>query len=329
MKKALGAMVLMLIVLFGISALAEEIVLPDPGYYFGRSYDGWMIEFDEYPKEEFDAYTSLLIDKYGMEIYDHYVGKNDEFYDLTMPGAARSEAFVSCFLDTSGVFGMEFYFSKNITLSALEVYESGADEKGAEIAWDDGRMIADPGDFLGYEILVTDILDMTDYKYGGYYFTRYFEEIDMYDLLKYVDALDASPYFEISETSDARSASYRIINFLYTGPDAELAASCKAGHKNKRTSDLYIHIDYRDRERSSFRITTYPGFTVNSPDHVPSPDPDPNPDPSIFTTCSTCNGDGECNYCWGRGYHWNDKNQDCSVCRGSGKCSSCGGKGRK
>ena len=117
----------MLTMLFGASALAEEVILPDPGYYFGRSYDGDMIAFDEYPKEEFDAYTTLLIEVYGMEIYDEHVGKYDEYYDLTMPGVAGSEAFVACGQFGDGTYGMLFDFSKNITLSALEVYTASAE----------------------------------------------------------------------------------------------------------------------------------------------------------------------------------------------------------
>lgn len=327
MKKTLLSMLLALCVLFSSFMLAEEIILPDPGYYFGRSYDGYMIEFDAYPKEEFDAYTQLLIEKYGMEVTDEYAGKHDEFYFLKMPGGLDSKVFISCFQDGSGISGIEFDFGKGIALSALDVYQSAQADGICEIAWDSGRMIADPGDYLGYEILVTDILDMTNYKYGGYYFTRYYDKIDMTDLMKYINALDASPYFEISSTNDASAASYRIVNFMYTGPDDELAALCESSHTNKRICDLYIHIDYRASDSTSFRITSYPGFTVNSADYIPEPDPDPNP--SIFTTCNTCNGSGDCNYCWGRGYHWNDRNQDCSVCRGTGNCSSCGGKGRK
>lgn len=125
--KKIFAILFMLTMLFSASALAEEVILPDPGYYFGRSYDGYMIEFDEYPKAEFDAYTTLLINKYGLEITDAHSGKYDEFFFMKIPGVENSKVFVSCFQDSEGVFGMEFDFGKSITLSALEVYTASAE----------------------------------------------------------------------------------------------------------------------------------------------------------------------------------------------------------
>lgn len=335
MKKLLLTIILAAILLFSTAALAEEIILPDPGYYFGRSYDGCMIEFDEYPKAEFDAYTTLLINKYGLEITDAYSGKYDEFFFMKIPGVENSKVFVSCFQDSEGVFGMEFDFGQNITLRALDVYNARSSSEPGVIAWDDGRMIADPGDFLGYEIKVTDILDMTFYRYGGNYFERFYDEIAMEDILKYIDALDASPYFELCSTGDAKSkyASYRVINFLYTGPDEELAELCEASHKNKRTCDLYVLIEYRDRERSTFRIVSYPGFIVNSADYVSEPTPNPDDPDDLFETCGTCFGDGKCNICDGRGKQrfynatqgWYEV--DCSC--NSGRCRSCNGSGHK
>ena len=337
--KKLCAFLLMALLMVPVWAGADDLVLPDPGYYFGREYNGSYIEFDEYPYAEYNAYVSLLVNQYGMQIMSAYSGESDEFYFLQMPGTEYTRTFIWCYQYSDGC-GIEAYFDNGISLEPLDVYgqrpdaEKPAEEKSAakgQIAWDDGRMIADPGDFLGYEIAVTDILDMTDYKYGGYYFTRYYEEIDMADILKYIDALDASPYFKKSSTSDAKSASYRIVNFMYTGPDSDLAALCKDSHRNKRTCDLYIHIDYRNRERSTFRITSYPGFTVDSVDYVPEPTPGPIPDDRqdcIFCdngSCDNCGGSGFV-YQYAAGYKDTKKKVDCSSCI-NGRCSFCDGRG--
>lgn len=328
--KKLCAFLLMALLMVPVWAGADDLVLPDPGYYFGRSYDGYMIEFDEYPKAEFDAYVKLLTEQYGMQITEEGGMGSDEFVFMEKPGMENTDVFVSCF-KSEYECGMEIIVDTGITLSALDSYKTRSIAEPGIIAWDDGRMIADPGDFLGYEIAVTDILDMTDYKYGGYYFTRYYEEIDMADILKYIDALDASPYFKKSSTSDAKSASYRIVNFMYTGPDSDLAALCKDSHRNKRTCDLYIHIDYRNRERSTFRITSYPGFTVDSVDYVPEPTPGPIPDDRqdcIFCdngSCDNCGGSGFV-YQYAAGYKDTKKKVDCSSCL-NGRCSFCDGNG--
>lgn len=326
--KKLCAFLLMALLMVPVWAGADDLVLPDPGYYFGREYNGYVIWFEEYPIAEYEAYVDLLTGKYCMEITDAGEYTNGKECCLYSPGV---EALVCCFSESNGDFGLEIVIEGDVTLEPLDRYNQRPAPASREIAWDDGRMIADPGDFLGYEIAVTDILDMTDYKYGGYYFTRYYEEIDMADILKYIDALDASPYFKKSSTSDAKSASYRIVNFMYTGPDSDLAALCKDSHRNKRTCDLYIHIDHRNRERSTFRITSYPGFTVDSVDYVPEPTPGPIPDDRqdcIFCdngSCDNCGGSGFV-YQYAAGYKDTKKKVDCSSCI-NGRCSFCDGNG--
>lgn len=278
-----------------------------------------------------------------------YFEEQDGVFDLVYTGAEKVSAAAFGGINVGGhvsvnaneairVTLVEGFRFSDIALAEKEEEPAATDAPDVKtksnpgtIAWDDGRMIADPGDFLGYEIAVTDILDMTNYKYGGYYFTRYYEEIDMADILKYIDALDASPYFEICSTDDASVASYRIIHFLYTGPDSDLAALCKDSHRNKRTCDLYIHIDYRNRERSTFRITSYPGFTVDSVDYVPEPTPGPIPpdrQDCIFCdngSCKNCGGSGFV-YQYAAGYKDEKRRVDCSSCL-NGRCSFCDGNG--
>ena len=320
---------------------ADDYFIPDPGHFFGEtmvktSGRNYTMYFDEDPRDMFNAYVSLLQTDYEMK----KLSITDTDHIFTYDGVHDSGVTISYISGKDG-YRIEVSLHSLVSTGQREQYDPDwsaedepAEEKSAakgQIAWDDGRIIADPGDFLGYEIAVTDILDMTDYKYGGYYFTRYYEEIDMADILKYIDALDASTYFKKSSTSDAKSASYRIVNFMYTGPDSDLAALCKDSHRNKRTCDLYIHIDYRNRERSTFRITSYPGFTVDSVDYVPEPTPGPIPDDRqdcIFCdngSCDNCGGSGFV-YQYAAGYKDTKKKVDCSSCI-NGRCSFCDGRG--
>ena len=333
MKKLL-VMLFVITTIFSITALAAGVILPDPGHYFGRSYDGYMIEFDKYPKEEFDAYVKLLTEQYGMQITEEGGMGADEYVFMEKPGTQDTEVFVSCF-ESEYECGMEIIVDDGITLSELDSYKTRSSSEPGIIAWDDGRMIADPGDFLGYKIQVTEIQDQRNWNYGGNYFQREYEETDTHDIRKYIDALESSPYFEICDTHEAKSASYKQIFFEYVGSDPELIAICEEGRRNpKRTCDLYIQIHYRDRERSTFRIVTFPGFTVNSEATV-NPDPDPDPNSGEEQPCMFCNK-GKCKKCGGEGFvyqyssyekDWREK-KDCSSCI-SGSCTFCGGDGKR
>ncbi|MBQ2700842.1 MAG: hypothetical protein IJF65_06760 [Clostridia bacterium] len=333
MKKPFCAMILALLLLFSAAALAEEITLPDPAFYFNRGYTHpGIIVFDDYPQAEYEAYVSLLQEAYGMKIVKEEASTRYELVYLEAPGVKDSRTCVVCYTNSQDS-GIEFDFGKSITLSALEVYDQQLSQPSGEIAWDDGRMIADPGDFLGYEIKVTEIQDQTNWNYGGNYFQREYEETDIYDIWQYIDALESSPYFEVCDTHEAKSASYKQIFFEYVGSDPELSAICEEGRRNpKRTCDLYIQIHYRDKEQSTFRIVTFPAFTVNSTANVnPAPNPDPNSDGK--ERCLFCDK-GSCKKCGGKGFvyeyaafekDWREK-KDCKSCI-AGRCIHCDGDG--
>lgn len=321
MKKPLLTILLAVILLFGPAALAEEVILPDPGYYFGRTFDGCSIEFDEYPMEECNAYATLLINEYGMEITDTYSGKNDEFIFMEMPGIADSAVYVSCHHNSEG-YRMDFYFDNSITLSALDVYRLQADNTVSEIAWDDGLMIVAPGDFLGYEVSLIDIEDFTfqDPPHMNYQY----DETPIEDIIRYAEAIDASPYFELVETSEEYVLKY---HYRYTGSNPSVTPSDR---------NLTISISYPEYDASTFYIFEYPGFTINS---TANSDSNSNSDSVL---CSFCNGDGKCNECGGDNWVWADEwvyvggsptletvNKICDgiYCTG-GSCSKCGGDGR-
>lgn len=339
--KKLCAFLLMALMMVPVWAGADDYFIPDPGHFFGEtmvktSSRNYTMYFDKDPRDMFNAYVSLLQTDYEMK----KLSITDTDHIFTYDGVHDSGVTIS-YISSKDGYRIDVTLHSLVSTGNREQYDPdwAAEEEPTEensaakgqVAWDNGRMIADPGDFLGYEIAVTDILDMTDYKYGGYYFTRYYEEIDMADILKYIDALDASPYFKKSSTSDAKSASYRIVNFMYTGPDSDLAALCKDSHRNKRTCDLYIHIDYRNRERSTFRITSYPGFTVDSVDYVPEPTPGPIPDDRqdcIFCdngSCKTCGGSGFV-YQYAAGFKDTMRRVSCNSCL-NGRCTFCDGQG--
>lgn len=328
MKKLLLTVVLAVIMLFSAAALAEEVILPDPGYYFGRSYDGYMIAFDEYPKEEFDAYVKLLTEQYGMQITEEGSTQVDEYVFMEKPGIQNTEVFVSCF-ESEYECGMEIIVDDGITLSVLDSYKTRSSSEPGVIAWDDGRMIADPGDFWGYEIRVIETDDQTDWNYGGNYYLYTYEDTSVGDIWKFIDALSESPYFNLGETYVGKY--YTQVSYLYAGPDDILLENCEKGRNDsrRRNWDLVVQIASPDNTESTFTIWQYPGFTINSEENV---DPQPDPDP-LFETCGTCFGDGKCNTCDGRGSQrfynatqgWYDV--DCSC--NSGKCRSCNGSGHK
>lgn len=320
MKKLFCALTLALAILISTTALAEGAILPDPGYYFGRSYDGYMIEFDEYPKEEFDAYVKLLTEQYGMQITEEGSMGSDEYVFVEKPGVQNTEVFVSCF-ESKYECGMEIIVDDGVTLSALDSYKTRRGSEPGVIAWDDGRMIADPGDFLGYEIRVIETDDQTDWNYGGNYYRYIYEETVVGDIWNFIDALNESPYFTLGETYVGRS--YTQVSYLYSGPDDVLLENCENGRNDsrRRNWDLVVQISSPENTESTFTIWQYPGFTVNSQGNVP---PRPEPDSE---TCSFCNGDGKCNSCDGKGYQqfynatqgWYQEDCSCSF----GKCPYC------
>lgn len=325
MRKLLLTIILAAALLFSASALAEEIILPHPGYYFGRSYDGYMIEFDEYPKAEYDAYVKLLTEQYGMQITEEGGMGADEFVFMEKTDVQNTEVFISCF-ESEYECGMEVVVDDGITLSALDVYNARSSSEPGVIAWNDGRMIADPGDFLGYE---TEVLETAEGDNAGGGFIQYkYASIPMSDIMAIVDAISKSPYFEAN--GGIQGKYYWLLCFNYIGPDEDLTALCASVRKenNGRDSDFSIYIFDPYSSESEFSFYQYPGFTINSEPAQPNPALGSD-DNSIWETCDVCHGSGDCTYCHGRGYHWNDRNQDCSVCDGSGDCDSCDGKGRK
>ena len=325
MKKLLLTIILAAVLLFGASALAEEVILPDPGYYFGRSYDDYMIEFDEYPEAEYDAYVKLLTEQYGMQITEEGGMGADEFVIMEKADVQNTEVFISCF-ESEYECGMEIVVDEGITLSALDTYSTRSSTEPGVIAWDDGRMIADPGDFLGYEI---EVLETAEGDNAGGGFIKYkYASVPTTDILAIVDAIGESPYFEAND-GGRQGKYYWLLFFNYVGSDEELSALCAGDRAERRgrDGDLAVYIFNPYSSDSEFALYQYPGFTINSESVQPDPIPNPDDD-SLLKTCDACDGSGDCTYCHGKGYHWNDKNQDCSV-SDRGKCSACDGKGHK
>ena len=337
MKKLLA---LLLLLLLPACALADDIILPDPGYYFGREYNGSYIEFDEYPYAEYNAYVSLLVNQYGMQIMSAYSGKSDEFYFLQMPDTEYTRTFIWCYQYSDGC-GIEAYFDNGISLEPLDVYGRQPDNKSSastssQVAWDDGRMIADPGDFLGYEIECIEYQDKTSAITMGYCFYKY-EAIPVEDILCFADAINASPFFE-RNGNGIEGRNYWLFCHNYTGSDPDLKAACAEGRSElrRRKSDLSIYIVDPYADKSMFYIYEYPSFTVNSKLNSEHEDHDQAGD-----SCSFCDGDGKCDECGGDNWVWawewvyvdgaprqEQVNQICKgiYCNG-GSCSKCDGKG--
>ena len=333
MKKFCFAMCLVLAMIFSIPAFAEEIVLPDPGHYFGKPVNDGTIEFDAYPKEEFDAYTSVLINKYGLTITYEDKGEYGEFYLMDIPGVEKTRVVVSCYgvSPNSAIYGIDFTFADSYVLEELDVYGKQTQEPVGEVVWDNGRMISDPGDYLGYDIQCTERADDTDDFTKGYFKYRY-EAIPVSDILTYAEALKESPYF--SYTGSLDSDWYRLLYFSYIGPDAELQETCNEGRAEIgdyfRKGDLCIYIYDPYAAESEFAIYEYPGFTVNTdvstiPENVYVPS-------DGEERCVFCNG-GSCNTCGGSGqvYQWipgedDQRRVNCTSCM-NGRCTFCDGDG--
>ncbi|MBQ2930711.1 MAG: hypothetical protein IJD99_10900 [Clostridia bacterium] len=331
--KKLCAFLLMALLMVPVRAGADDLVLPDPGYYFGREYNGYVIWFEEYPIAEYEAYVGLLTGKYGMEITDAGEYTNGKECCLYSPGV---EALVCCFSESNGVFGLEIVIEGDVTLEPLDRYNQRPAPASREIAWDDGRMIADPGDFLGYEIQCIEYLDKTKAITMGYYSYKY-EAIPVEDILRFADAINASSFFD-RNGDGIEGRNYWLFCHDYTGSDPNLNAACAEGRSElrRRKSDLSIYIVDPYADKSMFYIYEYPGFTVNSKLNSEREDHDQAGD-----SCSFCGGDGKCDECGGDNWVWawewvyvdgaprqEQVNQLCKgvYCNG-GSCSKCGGDG--
>lgn len=311
--KKLCACLLMALLLVPVWAGAESIVLPDPAFYFNQGFEGNIIEFDAYPKAEYDAYVSLLQDAYGMSIVKEEVSTSYELVYLEAPGIADTRTLVGCFTNSQGS-GIEFDFGKNVVLNALDEYTPQTKSKIGEIAWDDGRMIADPGDFLGYEVSLIAIEDFTHQDPPHVNFK--YEQIPTEDIVRYAEAVDASLYFELVETSNKYSAF--AYHYRYTGSSPSVTPSNR---------NLTVKINNPEQDSSTFYIYEYPGFTINSEAVNPNPAPDDKRD-CVFCdngACKTCGGSGFV-YQYAAGYKDVKKKVDCSSCI-NGRCSFCDGNG--
>ena len=309
--KKLFVMLLAITTIFSITALAAGVVLPDPGHYFGRSYDGYMIEFDKYPKEEFDAYVKLLTEQYGMQITEEGGMGADEYVFMEKPGTQDTEVFVSCF-ESEYECGMEIIVDDGITLSELDVFipRPNGDE-WSHVATENGTIITNPSIFMGYEVPLIDIEDFThqDPPHMNYEFDHTSTE----DLARYIEEINASPYFELVEVETHKRADRLKYHFRYTGSEPSISISDR---------NLSIIVPNPKNGTSTFYIYEYPGFTINTAKNDPDPEPP-------FKTCSFCNGDGKCNSCDGKGYQqfynatqgWYQEDCSCSF----GKCPYCGG----
>lgn len=152
MRKLMFALMLFAVMLFGTVALAEGIILPDPAFYFGMadeySSDFISIVFDEYPEAEYDAYKTLLMEKYGMEIIDS--GETDFRKYCCMMNKALSdyEVLIDCVMEDDGSYVIKFSYARGITLSALDVYAASAK---CDTCGGDG--VCDTCEGLGYIVM--------------------------------------------------------------------------------------------------------------------------------------------------------------------------------
>jgi len=349
--KKLCAFLLMALLMVPVWAGADDYFIPDPGHFFGEtmvktSGRNYTMYFDEDPRDMFNAYVSLLQTDYEMK----KLSITDTDHIFTYDGVNDSGVTISYISGKDG-YRIDVSLHSLVSTGKREQYdpdwsaeEEPAQQKSAakgQIAWDDGRMIADPGDFLGYEIKVLEIA--AGNNAGGGFMKYTYEAIPIDDILALADAINASPFFKrnSSGSGSLNDKYFWLICHDYTGPDKELAALCKNGRAERygRSSDLSIYIFDPDQSKSTFAIYEYPGFTINSTMAPKREDHDQAGD-----SCSFCDGDGKCNECGGTSWVWvtefvfNDdgfpvletNNKFCGAiyCNG-GSCTECGGSGQK
>ena len=326
MKKFL-AMLFVMTTLLSAAALADEVLLPDPGAFFGFDADGDYSDgvrpAGDFPREVYDSYIDLLVDGYGLEITDYDDDGKNVFCWLCKPGVDEFRYLVMW----AGGEMMHFYHEGG---DVCMVQPDAGGTVQTDLFWDDGRMIADPGDFLGYEIELLQIAE-GDNDYGG--FMRYvYEAIPMDDIVTLVEAFRSSPYFKYSGGSGGvGDPFFWLARHDYVGPDVELTAICESGRTEQygRKSDLSIYVYDPSHSESRFAIHLYPGFSIDSEAPAPSA---PEPGNEGKERCVFCNN-GSCKTCGGSGYvyQWmpgedEQRRVNCTSCI-NGRCTFCDGDG--
>lgn len=352
MKKLCLFIVCALLLMCGASAWADEVVLPHPGYYFGRNFNGFAIYFDEYPKAEYDAYVSLLMEQYDMKIIDEQILPSSEFVFLAKPGVKDYQVFVTCYKKYylgEYEYGLEYSFSKDVTLSAMETYSPAAEEEG--IATNDGLTVLSPEQYLGIE--PCDNLSTNDNEYAYVYTNRGYKyhssgtsnPVDWYRMEEYVNALVDSGYYEILEHSSDTDDAYWTLRYigpaevsntfyLYYGRSDQAAIAVRnfiGDIKVWYSKDILTADIDETQQRLGRQVITTPADTSSSASHSVS----------SGSICTECRGDGKCNECGGDMWVWKweteyvngspvtkQVNKMCQAvyCTG-GKCSKCGGDG--
>ena len=337
--KKLCTFLLMALLMVPVWAGADDYFIPEPGHFFGEtmvktSGRNYTMFFDEDPRDMFNAYVSLLQTDYEMK----KLSITDTDHIFTYDGVPDSGVTISYISGKDG-YRIEVSLHSLVSTGKREQYdpdwvaaEEPAEEKSTakgQVAWDDGRMISDPGDFLGYEIDVIGTWDRTgSVLVEGAYVEYKYEEIAKDDILAYAKALHDSPYFEYNGKGII-SHNYWLLYFDYTGANEALLKECKGyrtakGYGNNRKSDLSIYIISPESKKSEFKVYEYPGFTVDS-EFV---EPDPGPIPEGRERCIFCNG-GSCKNCGGSGYvnQWipgedDQRRVNCTSCM-NGRCTVC------
>ncbi len=330
----------------GTSAWADEVVLPHPGYYFGRSFNGFAVYFDEYPKAEYDAYVSLLIEQYGMKIIDEQILPSSEFVFLAKPGAKDYQVFVTCYKKYylgEYEYGLEYSFSKDVTLSAMETYSPTVQEKG--IATNNGLTILSPEQYLGIEPCDNIYREDNHYTYAytdrgyKYHGSGTANPVDWYKMEEYVNALVNSGYYEILEHSSDRDDAYWTLRYigpakvkntfdLYYGMSDQAAITLRnfIGNIKVRYS---IDILTADIVETQQRLGEYVVVTPQSSAGVSG------------GRCPYCGGDGKCDECGGDVWYYDfdfvyvngapELQYVRKICTDAncnyGKCYMCGGDG--
>ena len=339
--KKLCAFLLMALLMVPVWAGADDYFIPDPGHFFGEtmvktSGRNYTMYFDEDPRDMFNAYVSLLQTDYEMK----KLSITDTDHIFTYDGVHDSGVTISYISGKDG-YRIEVSLHSLVSTGKREQYdpdwaaeEEPAEEKSAtkgQIAWDDGRMIADPGDFLGYEIKVLEIA--AGNNAGGGFMKYTYEAIPIDDILALADAINASPFFKrnSSGSGSLNDKYFWLICHDYTGPDKELAELCKNGRAERygRSSDLSIYIFDPDQSKSTFAIYEYPGFTINSEkvESQPASVPEGRTD-CIYCdqgSCKNCGGSGFV-YQYAAGYKDTMRRVSCGRCM-NGRCTFCDGKG--